>query len=153
MNFLAEVVHLLFGQTAFQERTCIYARRDVTLEVHQIAAIFLSARAEEVVEADFVEGRGRLIGRHVAAQFEIFFRRAQNGHDGVPANRRTNATFQIQIARVFRLIFNGNSVDVVAGGSACSNLHSAFTGFRKELVNQILSALNTFFTDDRFDRL
>lgn len=77
VNFLTEVVHLLFGQTAFQERTCIYARRDVTLEVHQIAAIFLSARTEEVVEADFVEGRGRLIGRHVAAQFEIFSTRAE----------------------------------------------------------------------------
>ena len=34
MNFLTEVVHLLFSQTTFQEGTCIDARRDVALEVH-----------------------------------------------------------------------------------------------------------------------
>ncbi len=87
MNFLTEVVHLLFSQTTFQEGTCIYARRDVALEVNQIAAVFLSARTEEVVEANFVEGSGRLVGCHVATQLQIFLRCAQNGHDGVPTDR------------------------------------------------------------------
>ena len=153
VNFLTEIVHLLFSQTTFQESTRIHARRDVALEVHQIAAILLVACAEEVVEAHFVEGCGRLEGSHVATQFEIFFRCAQNGHDRVPADRRTDTTFQIQITRVFRFIFNGNSVDVTAGRCASSHFHPAFAGFRKELVNKILSTLNTFFTDDRFDRL
>ena len=153
VNFLTEVVHLLFGQTAFEERTCVYARRNVALEVNQVAAILLVARTEEVVKAHFIERCGGLEGSHVATQFQIFFRCAQNGHDGVPTNRRTNSTFQIQIPRIFRFVFNGNSVDVTACRCASSNLHPAFAGFRKELVNQILSTLNTFFTDDRFDRL
>ena len=153
MNFLTEVVHLLFSQTTFQESTRVDARRDVALEVNQVAAVLLVACAEEVVKAHFIEGCGRLEGSHVAAQFEIFFRCAQNGHNRVPADRRTDTTFQIQITRVFRLIFNGNSVHVAAGRCASSHFHPAFAGFRKELVNKILSALNTFFTDDRFDRL
>ena len=114
VNFLTEVVHLLFSQTTFQERTCVHARRDVALEVHQVAAVFLGARAEEVVKAHFINGCRRLEGSHVAAQFQIFFGRAQNGHDGVPANCRTDAAFQIQIARVFRFVFDGNRVYVVA---------------------------------------
>ncbi len=153
MHFLTEVVHLLFGQTAFQESTCVNARRDVALEVNQVAAVFVVARAEEVVEAHIINGRGRLERRHVAAELEVFFRRTQHGHDGVPANSRTNTAFQLQIPRVFRFIFNGNSVDVVASSGTSGYAHAAFTGFAEELVNQILSTLNTFFTDYRFDRL
>ena len=153
MNFLTEIVHLLFSQTAFQECTCVNARGDVALEVHQVAAILLIAGTEEVVEAHIVHGRRRLEGCHVAAQLEVFFRRTQHGHDGVPTDSRTNTTLQLQIARIFRLIFNGNSVDVIACPCTCRYFHAAFAGFRKKLVNQILSALNTFFTDDRFDRL
>ena len=33
-----------------------------------------------------INGCGRLEGRHVAAQFEVFFRRTQHRHDGVPAD-------------------------------------------------------------------
>ncbi|VAL71315.1 Uncharacterised protein [Enterobacter kobei] len=114
VNFLTEVVHLLFSQTTFQEGTCIDARRDVALEVHQIAAIFLVSCTEEVVEAHFVNGRRRLEGRHVATQFQVLLGCAQNGHDGVPADSRTDTAFQIQIARVFRFVFDGNRVYVVA---------------------------------------
>ena len=89
----------------------------------------------------------------MATQLEVFFRRTQHGHDGVPADSRTNAAFQLQIARVFRFIFNGNSVDVTARPCTSSYLNATFAGFREQLVDQILSALNTFFTDDRFDRL
>ncbi|GAR59747.1 hypothetical protein NGUA15_01521 [Salmonella enterica] len=153
VNFLTEVIHLFLGQTTFQERASVDARRDVALEVYQVAAILFVARTEEMVETDIIDRGGRLEGRHVAAQLKVFFRRAQHGHDGVPADSRTNATFQLQIARVFRFVFNGNSVDVITGPCACRDFHAAFASFRKQLVNQILSALNTFFTDDRFDRL
>src|SRR5690606_12171616 len=114
VNFLTEVIHLLFSQPTFQECTCIDARRDVALEVHQVAAVFLVSSTEEVVEAHFVNGRRGLEGRHVATQLQIFLGRTQNGHDGVPADGRTDTAFQIQIARVFRFVFNGNRVYVVA---------------------------------------
>ena len=60
MNFLTEVIHLLFGQTTFKERTRVDAWRNMTLEVNQIAAVFIAARAEEVVKADFINGCRRL---------------------------------------------------------------------------------------------
>ncbi|SQI27237.1 Uncharacterised protein [Salmonella enterica subsp. arizonae] len=72
MNFLTEVVHLLFSQTAFQERASVYARRDVALEVHQVAAILFVARTEEMVETDIIDRGGRLEGRHVAANSRSF---------------------------------------------------------------------------------
>ena len=51
------------------------------------------------------------------------------------------------------MFFNGDGVDVVADTCACGYVYTAFAGFSKQLVDQILSTLNTFFTDDRFDRL
>src|SRR5699024_4751611 len=95
VNFLTEVVHLLFSQTTFQECACVDTRRDVTLEVYQVAAILLVACTEEVVEANIIYRCGGLEGCHVATQFEVLFRRAQYGHDGVPADSRTDTTFQI----------------------------------------------------------
>ena len=129
MYFLTEVVHLLFSQTTFQECASIDARRDVALEVNQIAAILLVACTEEVVEANIIHRCGGLEGCHVATQLEVLFRRAQYGHNGVPADSRTNTTFQLQIARVFRFIFNGNSVYIIAGPCTCRYFHAAFASF------------------------
>ena len=86
VNFLTEVIQLLLSQTTFQESTSVHARGDVALEVNQVAAILLVACTEEVVKAHIINGCGRLEGRHVAAQFEVFFRRTQHRHDGVPAD-------------------------------------------------------------------
>ena len=86
VNFLTEVIQLLLSQTTFQESTSVHARGDVALEVNQVAAILLVACTEEVVKAHIINGCGRLEGRHMAAQFEVFFRRTQNRHDGVPAD-------------------------------------------------------------------
>ena len=77
---------MLLSQTTFQESTSVHARGDVALEVNQVAAILLVACTEEVVKAHIINGCGRLEGRHVAAQFEVFFRRTQHRHDGVPAD-------------------------------------------------------------------
>lgn len=73
MNFLTEVIQLLLSQTTFQESTSVNAWGDVALEVNQVAAILLVACTEEVVKAHIINGCGRLEGRHVAAQFEVFF--------------------------------------------------------------------------------
>ena len=153
VHFLTEVVHLFFGQAAFKEGARVNARRDVALEVDQVAAVFLVACAEEVVKADFIEGRGRLEGSHVAAQLQVFLGCAQNGHDRVPTDRRANAAFQIQVAWVSRFVFYRDGVDVVVRRSTGRNVNAAFAGFSQYLINQKLSSLNTLFTDDRFDRL
>ncbi|MNS84290.1 hypothetical protein D3C72_1181080 [compost metagenome] len=153
VNFLTEVIHLVFGQAAFKEGTCVNARRDVALEVNQIAAVLLVACTEEVVEADFIEGRGRLEGSHVAAQVQIFLGSAQHGHYRVPADSAADTTLKIQVTRVSRFVFHRDGVDVVVGRSTGCNANTAFTGFTQYLINQKLSSLNTLFTDDRFDRL
>ncbi len=153
MHFLTEVVHLIFRQTAFHERARVNPWGNMTLEIHQIAAILCIARTEEVVEAHFVESRSRLEGSHVTTQLQILFRRTQYCHDRVPTNGGTNAAFQIKVTRICGLIFNRDGVNVVAASAARSHFHTTFACFGQYLINQELSALNTFFTDNRFDRL
>ncbi len=90
----------------------------------------------------------------MAAQLQIFLRGAQHRYDGVPANCGTDTTLQRRVARILRLVFNGDRVDIVADGiTACRHFYAAFAGCAQHLIDQILRTLNTFFTDDRFDRL
>ncbi|MDI5419148.1 hypothetical protein MJI12_26005, partial [Salmonella enterica subsp. enterica serovar Kentucky] len=42
-----------------QERASVDARRDVALEVYQVAAILFVARTEEMVETDIIDRGGR----------------------------------------------------------------------------------------------
>ena len=86
----------------------------------------------------------------MAAQLEVFFRRTQHGHDGIPADSRTNTTLQLQIARVFRFIFNGNSVYITARPCTSSYLNAAFARFKdladrkSEIFDEdILALVNT----------
>ena len=151
VHFLTEVVQLLFGQTTFGEGAGIDARGDVTLEVDQVATVLLAASTEEVVVADFVDGRGRSEGRHVTTQVQVFLGGAQHDHHGVPADDGANAAFHFQVARVSRLVAGRDGVDVVA---VClgSHVHTACAGFLGQLFKDELSALRTLFTQQGFQR-
>src|SRR5690606_31880533 len=57
INFLTEVVHLLFGQAAFQEGASVDAGRGVALIIDQVAAVLFGRGLEEIVEADVIQRR------------------------------------------------------------------------------------------------
>ena len=67
LHLLAEAVELLLGQATLEERAGVHARRRMPLEEDLVAAAGVVLAAEEVVEADLVERRGRGVGRDVAA--------------------------------------------------------------------------------------
>ena len=57
-EFLAEAIHLMFGEAAFHKCTCIHARRSVALEENLISAACVIFTAEEMVETNLVERSG-----------------------------------------------------------------------------------------------
>ena len=110
INLRAEVLHLLFCQTAFHEGTCVDARDHVTLEEHQVATVDRRLRAPEVVQADVIHDSRGSEGGDVAAVFAADFVAAYNGCHRVPAVDRADAPFHIQIAGEGFLLIHGDRV-------------------------------------------
>ena len=66
-HLLPEAVELLLGEPALEEGAGVDARGGVALEEDLVAGLAVVLAAEEVVEADLVERRGRGVGGDVAA--------------------------------------------------------------------------------------
>ena len=98
-DFLAEVVELLFGDAAFEERARVDARRGVALEVHEVAAEAVVRGAEEMIEADVVERRGGREARDVAAELGGFLVRAHDHRHRVPAHERADLVLERGVTR------------------------------------------------------
>ena len=77
-----------------------------------MSASGLSCAAEEMIEADFVERRGRGVGRDVAADALLGLVRAHDHRRGVPADEALDAALEVGAAGHERLIVRGNRVDV-----------------------------------------
>src|SRR5258707_2910422 len=77
-QFAAKIFQLLHGETAFEERAGVDAGRGVSLEIYGVALELRGARAEEMVEADFVERGGTGVGGNVAADVVLH---ASGAHD------------------------------------------------------------------------
>ena len=86
-----EVVELVFGEPAFEERARVDAGRGVTLEEHLVAVAAVGLAAEEVVEADLVERGRRRVGGEVTAETVEAMVRAVDHHHRVPTDERADA--------------------------------------------------------------
>ena len=56
-DFLAEAIELILVQTTFQEGARVNARRRVSLDKDEIAAVLERRRSPEMVEAHFIQSR------------------------------------------------------------------------------------------------
>ena len=108
-DFAAEAFEVLLGQTAFEERTRVDARRGMTLDEHLIAVAAVALAAEEVVEADLVERGGGRVGREVSAEAVEAVVGAVDHDDRVPADERADAAFDVLVAREPRLLLGAGS--------------------------------------------
>src|SRR5260370_25815301 len=95
----AEIFELLRGDAAFEEGAGVDAGRGVPLEVDRVALELGRASAEEMVEADFVEGRGACVGGDVAADIVLDAVGAHDHGERVPADEAFDAALQFLIAR------------------------------------------------------
>ncbi|RMP03941.1 hypothetical protein ALQ30_05663 [Pseudomonas syringae pv. persicae] len=149
VDFLTEVVHLVFGDAAFEERTGINAWRCVTLEVDQVAAVLVGRGLEEVVEADVVQRCAGGEAGDVAAQIRV----VQVGFDDhcqcVPAHQRANAAFHEQVARHACFVGDRNRV-AVWRSDGVRQLRTTTGGQLAQTGHQVVSAVFAFFVENRF---
>jgi len=112
MQLVAEMVDLIDRQTPLKERAGVDARRDMALEVDQVALVIRPVAAEEMVVADLVECRRRRIAGDMPA--DALFRAIGLHHHRhrVPADDAADTVFHLQIPRIGRLRVWRDSVDV-----------------------------------------
>ena len=151
-DLLAEAEQLLLAQPALHEGARVDARRRVALHVDEVAAVLVGRGAPEVVEADLVQRRGRLVAGDVAAELGRLLVRAQHRAHRVPADQRADAVLELEVARVRRLPPLRDAVDVrrrrdraVVGAGRARVLEHA--------VEQIAGALRPVVRDDGVERL
>ena len=99
-------------QAAFEEGACVDAGRGVRLKKHQIAVAVAAVGAEEVIEADLENLRRGGVAGDVAAEFPIGLVGAHDHRQGVPADDRSYALLELQIAAKRRLRLERNGVAV-----------------------------------------
>src|SRR5579884_246883 len=151
-HLAAEAVELLGREPALEERARIVARGGVALEVDEIAAAAVARRVPEVVEADLVERRQRLVGRDVAAELRGDLVGAHDHRYRVPAHDRAQPTLERGIAREPRLLLGCDRVDVrgvEAGDRAGALMLCALYDPGQELPRSIRPVMR----DDRVQRL
>src|SRR6185369_1431356 len=112
LQLAAEILEFLGGKAAFQERARIDARRGVTLEVDGVPFEAVVAGAEEMVEANFVQGGGRGKRRDMSANVMFDAIRAHHHGQGVPAHQALDAALDFLIAGEFRFQPEGHGVGV-----------------------------------------
>ncbi|GBE22121.1 hypothetical protein BMS3Bbin01_01484 [bacterium BMS3Bbin01] len=107
-----EVVELVFGQAAFEEGTSIDARRGVTLDENLVAGGSIVLPAEEMVEADLVEG-GRRGERGQVPSDSLRCMVGTHDHDGgVPADEPADSLFESVVSGEPRLFLGRDRIDV-----------------------------------------
>ena len=111
-DLAAEVVEVVLGEPALQERPGVHAGRGVALEVDVVAGLAVVLAAEEVVEADLVEaGRAGERGQ-VAADAVGVLVGPDHHRRGVPADEGADAALDVLVAGEPRLLLAGDGVDV-----------------------------------------
>ena len=151
-HLLAEAEQVLLRQPALEEGAGVDARRGVALHVDQVAAVLVRRGAPEVVEADLVQRRGRLVAGDVPAELGGLRVRAQHGGHRVPADDRPDAVLELEVARELVLPLHRDGVDV------CARLDRAVVragraGVLEHAVEQLPGALRAVVGHHRVERL
>ncbi len=97
-HLLTEVVELLLGEAALEERACVVARRRVSLEVDEVATVLSRRCVPEVIEADLVERGQRLVRGDVAAELRRVLVGAHDHRHGVPAHHGAQSALDLRVA-------------------------------------------------------
>ncbi len=113
LDLLAEPVELLLAEPALEERPGVDAGGAVALDVDLVPAAGVVLAAEEVVEADLVEARRRLVRRDVATDLEALAVGAGHHDRGVPADERADPALDLLVPGEPRLPLGRDGVDVV----------------------------------------
>ena len=112
LQFAAKIHELLDAEAAFEKGAGVDAGSGVALEIYGVAFKGIGARAEEMIEADFVERGGGGVGGDVAADIVFEAIGADDHGEGVPANEGLDAALELLIAGEEGFEARGNGVGV-----------------------------------------
>ena len=140
VQFLAEVLQPRFVEPTFEKRAGVHAGAGVTLEENHVAWEALGAAAEEVVEPDFVQRRGRGVGADVPADVRVLVRLQHHRHR-VPADDALDAAFDLAVAGEGGLIVGRDRIHVRRGDA---DGHAAEAGLRHLTDEGIEQELRAF---------
>ena len=115
-HFATEVVQLVGAQAPLEECPGVHPRRRVPLVEDLVPTPLPVLAAEEVVEPDLVQARGRGIGRQVATQAGEAGVRPEDHRDRVPADDPADPELDRLVAREVRLLLRADRVDVAGLG-------------------------------------
>ena len=146
-HLLTEAVHLFFGETTFEEGARVGAGGGVSLEEHVVAAAGVVLAAEEVVEADFVEGGNRGVGGDVSADLDAGALGARDLHGGVPADPAAVLALHGFVAGEVRLLINADRVDV-GGRVLLGELNAVAPGLIEHMQQDVARAGTALFVDE-----
>ena len=146
-HLLAESVHLLFGEAAFQEGTRVGAGGGMTLEEDVVAAAGVVLAAEEVVEADLVEGGDGGVGGDVSADLDAGALGARHLDGGVPADPAAVFALHGFVAGEVRFLVNGDGVDV-GGRVFLGELNAVSARFAEHVQQDVACAGAALFVDE-----
>ena len=146
-DLLTESVHLLFGEATFEEGAGVGAGGGVSLEEHVVAAAGVVLAAEEVVEADLVEGGNRGVGRDVSADLDAGALGARHLDGGVPSDPAAVFALHGFVAGEVRLLVNGDGVDV-GGRVFLGELNAVAARFVQHVQQDVACAGAALFVDE-----
>ena len=147
-----EAPHLLLGDPALQERARVDARRRVTLDEHQVAAMLGRRRVPEVVEADLVQRRRRLEARDVTAELRGLLVGPEHRRDRVPAHERPYSVLELGITGNRDLELGRDRVDV-GRAQILGRVQAAQARVGEDLLEQLPRAVGTVVADDGLQRV
>ena len=151
-DLLAEVIEVLLGEPPFEERARVDARRRVTLEEHEVAAVLGRRRAPKMVEADFVERGRRRVARDVAAVLGALAVRVDDHRHRVPADVGLDPPLDRAIAGILGLLADGDRVEV-GGVRAIRQVRAGTARVIDHAFEQEVRALGAVNAQHRVDRL
>ena len=147
-RFLAEVFQMLLVDAALDIGAGIDAGRRMALEHDQIAAAVVIRTAEEMVEADLVQGGGGLVAGDVAADAGCLLVGAHDTGHGVPADQVLDPAFHRGIARMLFLEMDRDGVHI-GGGGVVRQIGAGAASLVDQTFEQIMGPFRAFFFDDR----
>ncbi len=126
--------------------------RGVALDEDQVAAVILRRRAEEVVEADVVERRGRGEARDVAALRQLALVGVHHHRRGVPAHHAAQAPLELGVAGRRLLAGDRDGVDV-GGGGLERKVQAGAARVVDQRLEQVVRALRALALEHGVERL
>ena len=152
VDLLAEVMELLLADPPFEESAGIDTGRAVTLEEHQIPAMILGTRVQEVVVGDIDQGRRGGEAGDVPAQLGREPIGLDHHRHRIPAHQRADAPLQRQIARKGLLGLDRDGVQI-GGVGAVGQIGARAPGLVDQAFEQEMGALDALVLQHGLERV